>query len=155
MSGSSETFNLTKEDIRKAESKESHAHGGNVPKGSDSAALQSIIDSADKSKAQIIEERKANLPLPEQPPVASDFNSADASTVNIGSDRTDGSLSHNSEALREPATEGVGREAVESLDGLPNDAVARGSKDKPDLADTTGPDYGYPQKNDPANKKDL
>ena len=40
-----------------------------------------------QSKADQIEEVKQNLPLPEQPPVKSDFNSADASTVNVGSGR--------------------------------------------------------------------
>merc|ERR1711988_69820 len=42
-----------------------------------------------QSKDQTIEERKANLPLPEQPPATSDWNSADASTVNVGSGRSE------------------------------------------------------------------
>ncbi|EMC99188.1 hypothetical protein BAUCODRAFT_53302, partial [Baudoinia panamericana UAMH 10762] len=96
-----------------------------------------------KSKAQIIEERKANLPLPEQPPVASDFNSADGSTVNVGSGGVSDTFSKGNDALRGPATgdsAGVGREGLES--GIPSDAVARGSKDKAGLKDTTGKDYG-------------
>lgn len=36
-----------------------------------------------KSKAEIIDERKTNLPLPNDPPVASDWNSADERNVNI------------------------------------------------------------------------
>jgi len=121
------------------------------------------------SKKDIIEERKANLPLPEDPPVQSDWNSADASTVNVGSGSTSGAFSAGNDGLREPATgdsavrtdgatygvntqtQGVGREGQDSLGGLPNDAVARGSKDKSNTADTTGKDYGYPQKSDPSS----
>ena len=40
MSGTDETYNLTKEDIRKTESQASKAHGGNVPADSDAAGLQ-------------------------------------------------------------------------------------------------------------------
>ncbi|KAF7892169.1 uncharacterized protein EAF01_010249 [Botrytis porri] len=40
-----------------------------------------------QSKADLIAERQANLPLPEDPPVASDWNSADATKVNVGSGR--------------------------------------------------------------------
>jgi len=120
-----------------------------------------------KSKKEIIEERKANLPLPEQPPVASDFNSADGSLTNVGSGGVSDTFSAGNDALRGPATgdsavrtdgnthgtntlgQGVGREAVEG--GIPNDAVARGSKDKAGLNDTTGKDSGYPDKNDPTS----
>ena len=80
--------------------------------------MQSVVDSADKNKADIIAERQANLPLPDQPPTASDFNSADQRTVNVGS----GGLSGGADALREPATgasQGVGRQAVDGLGGLP------------------------------------
>ena len=123
------------------------------------------------SKQEIIDERKANLPLPEQPPVASDFNSADASTVNVGSGRlqSDISAGKGSETLRGPATgesdvrvsgeewktnaagSGVGREGKDNLSGIPNDAVTREAKDKQGLENTTGKDYGYPQKNDPSS----
>lgn len=106
--------------------------------------LQHVVDTADKNKSDIIAERQANLPLPDQPPTASDFNSADARTVNVGSGSISGSFSHGQ-------GQGAGREAADGLSGLPNDAVARGAKDKAGLEDTTGKDYGYPQKNDPAN----
>ncbi|KAF2643871.1 hypothetical protein P280DRAFT_466596 [Massarina eburnea CBS 473.64] len=96
------------------------------------------------SKAEIIDERKANLPLPDQPPVASDFNSADARTVNVGSGGQAGDLSHSGlggDTLREPATTDVvgstGREAKDGLKGIPNDAVTRDAKDKAGLAQTT------------------
>lgn len=68
--------------------------------------------SGQQSKAEIIDERKANLPLPEQPPVASDWNSADATKVNVGSggdvasDISTGNAA--SSGLREPATGGSG-----------------------------------------------
>lgn len=118
------------------------------------------------SKEQIIEERKANLPLPEQPPVASDWNSADARTVNVGS----GGQGNAEDSIRESApgdsdvrTSGeewkkntygsnTGRQAQDNLGGLPNDAVTREAKDKSSTVDTTKPDYGYPEKSDPTRK---
>ena len=125
-----------------------------------------------KSKADIIAERQANLPLPDQPPGPSDFNSADARTVNVGSGGVSDTFSKGEDALRGPATgdsaaradpdsntsnvvglSGVGREGMEG--GIPNDAVARGSKDKANTVDTTGKDYGYPQKSDPADTSKL
>lgn len=113
-----------------------------------------MVDQTDANKADLIEERKANLPLPVQPPVASDFNSADASTVNVGSGRdVDQPFSKGTGSLREPATGDpsyAGRQAADGLSGLPNDAVSREAKNKPGLADTTGKDYGYPGKNDPS-----
>ena len=188
MSGTKESYHLTKEvsdgsftslpmapmlihkqDIRKTQQQASKAHGGQVPGDSEAAGLQSIIDSADQNKSQIIQERQGNLPLPDQPPSGSDFSSADQRTVNVGSGGTASTFSHGNDSLREPATgdsavradpsvtggnvlgQGVGREAAAGLGGLPNDAVARGAKGKDGLADTTGKDYGYPQKNDPAN----
>ena len=91
------------------------------------------------SKANIIEERRVNLPLPENPPVASDWNSADARTVNVaaGERQTDISTGEaSSTGLREPATgpsgvredggvnlSGVGRQGKEGLDDLPKDAT--------------------------------
>lgn len=87
-----------------------------------------------QSKADLIAERQSNLPLPEDPPVKSDFNSADASTTAVGSGRVSGSSDG---ALREPA-EGQGLPKGREVDGkLPNDAVAQGSKNKAGLADTT------------------
>lgn len=92
-----------------------------------------------KSKADIIEERKANLPLPEEPPVASDWNSADARTVNVkagerqeelpNSDVSDTGLSRGAATKGSGAREeggadlsGVGRQGKEGLDRLPKDA---------------------------------
>lgn len=123
------------------------------------------------SKREIIEERKANLPLPDQPPTESDWNSADANNVNVGSGGQAGDISYGSgsDSMREPATGdsaarrdgeewktnvaggNVGREAKDDLGGLPNDAVTRDAKNKPGLADTTGQDYGYPQQSDPSS----
>ncbi|KIW03571.1 uncharacterized protein PV09_05326 [Verruconis gallopava] len=123
------------------------------------------------SKAEIIEERKANLPLPDQPPQASDWQSADARTVNVGSGGVQGDVSAGggSDSLRGPATGdsaaridgsewgthtsdlNVGRTAKDGLSGLPNDAVTRDKKNAAGLEDTTGADYGYPQKSDPSS----
>ncbi|KAF1986893.1 hypothetical protein K402DRAFT_393514, partial [Aulographum hederae CBS 113979] len=124
------------------------------------------------SKEDLIASRQANLELPEQPPVASDWNSADASTVNVGSGEVAGDISHGagtSSGLREPAsgesavrtdeneykthTAGadVGRQAKEGLCGLPNDAVTRDAKNKQGTVDTMGKDYGYPEKSDPSS----
>ncbi|KAK4994834.1 hypothetical protein LTR66_005214 [Elasticomyces elasticus] len=169
MSGTDQTFHYTKEDVRKMESKQSHLHGGNVPAGSEAAKMQSLVDKANKDKSEIIAERQANLPLPEQPPRPSDWNSADASTVNVGSGGVSDTFSHGSDSLREPATgdssvrtdgeafktntlgDGVGRQGHDGLGGLPNDAVAREAKGKPGIEDTTKKDYGYPHKSDPSS----
>lgn len=91
--------------------------------------------------------------------MASDFSSADASTVNVGSGaQPTAGFSKGDDALREPATgvetaAGVGREGVTG--GLPNDAAARGKKDHAGLVDTTNKDYGYPQKSDPADTSKM
>ncbi|KAK2764438.1 hypothetical protein FQN54_009132 [Arachnomyces sp. PD_36] len=99
------TYNVTKQDVRKAESEAAARHGGNVPAGSEAAGLQSMVDSK-TDKASQIEERKGNLPLPEDPPVASDFNSAQQDTVNVGAGRFSGNAAtdEHASALREPAT---------------------------------------------------
>jgi hypothetical protein len=90
--------------------------------------------SGQQSKADLIAERQANLPLPEDPPVASDWNSADARTVNVkaGERQEEISVGEASAAgLREPATKGgadlsgVGRQGKEGLSGPPKDATAR------------------------------
>lgn len=124
-----------------------------------------------QSKAEIIEERKANLPLPEDPPTASDWNSMDARNVNVGSGGVEGDISYGSGAssLRGPATgdsavrtdgqqwltnasgNDMGRTAKDNLGGLPNDAVTRDKKHHSATTDTTGQDYGYPQKSDPSS----
>ncbi|KAL3427136.1 hypothetical protein PVAG01_00645 [Phlyctema vagabunda] len=64
-----------------------------------------------QSKAEIIAERQANLPLPEDPPVASDWKSSDPSTVNVGSGGVSSDISTgdaSSAGLRGPATAGSG-----------------------------------------------
>ncbi|KAI1172742.1 hypothetical protein F4777DRAFT_581598 [Nemania sp. FL0916] len=85
-------------------------------------------------KTQKIEETRSNLPLPEQPPVASDWNSADASKVNVGSGGVSSDVSTgagSSAGLREPASKadadlsGVGRQGKDNLEGLPKDAKAK------------------------------
>ena len=97
--------------------------------------------SEQQSKADLIAERQANLPLPEDPPTASDWNSADARNVNVGSGgrESDVSTGNGSAAgLREPATNssgvrteggedlsGIGREGKEHLGGLPKDALKK------------------------------
>ncbi|KAI9802980.1 MAG: hypothetical protein M1825_002213 [Sarcosagium campestre] len=104
------------------------------------------MSSETKSKAEIISERQANLPLPEQPPVASDWNSADARNVNVGSgrvesdkstgggidDRTTGESSarvDGNELNKSTAPDSsVGRQGKDNLDGLPKDALAREAK---------------------------
>ncbi|MCJ1321659.1 hypothetical protein MMC15_007004 [Xylographa vitiligo] len=99
-----------------------------------------------KSKADIIEERRANLPLPEDPPTAPDWNSADARTVNVGSGgvQSDISTGGGSDSLRGPATsdssvrtdgdamgvntsepnKGMGRQGVDGGQDIPADAKA-------------------------------
>ena len=142
---SDSTFHLTKEDVRKPESKASHSNSGNVPADSDVAQAQSIIDSNTQSKADLINERVAGLPKPEQPPVASDFNSADASiakgsgaisgtTGQSGPETAQSSVRVDGEALK--TNTAPGPDAARGTP-LPNDAVAQGSKNKADLANTT------------------
>lgn len=124
-----------------------------------------------QSKAEIIEERKANLPLPEQPPVASDWNSADETTVNVGSGRLESDITYGkgSETMREPATaesavrtsgeewktetagDDVGRQGRDNLGGIPNDAVTKEARNKQGTVETRQKDYGYPEKNDPSS----
>jgi hypothetical protein len=89
-----------------------------------------------QSKADKIAEVQANLPLPEQPPVASDWQSADARNVNVGSGRLSSDVSTgdgSTAGLREPATKsssetdmsGIGRQGKDGLEGPPKDAKAR------------------------------
>ncbi|QPG97250.1 hypothetical protein C2857_006032 [Epichloe festucae Fl1] len=62
-----------------------------------------------ESKADKIAQVQANLPLPEQPPTASDWQSADARNVNVGSGKTEAPIGTDTGAqsgLREPATKG-------------------------------------------------
>lgn len=86
-------------------------------------------------RADKMEETRANLPLPDQPPVASDWQSMDASKVNVGSGRHEGNPGTDSAAttgLKSPATQGsdadmssVGRQGKEGLSEPPKDAAAR------------------------------
>lgn len=90
-----------------------------------------------QSKADKIAEAQSNLPIPEQPPVASDWQSADARNVNVGAGRdvtSDISTGDASSAgLRGPATKtsegadlsGIGRQGKDGLGGPPKDAAAR------------------------------
>ncbi|KAK0107341.1 hypothetical protein ONS95_004034 [Cadophora gregata] len=95
----------------------------------------------EKSKAEIIAERVANLPLPEDPPVASDWNSANANTVNVKAGERQVELPNSAVSdtgLEGAATKGsgvreadgaglgnVGREGKDNLDGLPKDATKK------------------------------
>jgi hypothetical protein len=94
------------------------------------------------SKEEVIEERKSNLPLPEQPPRESEWNSADSRTVDVGSGRMEDGTTYDlgntvddplraptagsevridAEEWKHPTDEtNVGRQAK---DHLPNDAV--------------------------------
>ncbi|KAJ5883112.1 uncharacterized protein N7473_009998 [Penicillium subrubescens] len=141
---SEQTFRTTRQDLRKDESRIAQQHGGKTPSDSNVSQMKSMIDqNTDKPKQ--IDEAKANLPLPDQPPVASDWNSSDQRTVNVGSGGIEGPISgDNDTALRGPATGGssaridgaemhkttvpggnVGRQRVEGLDNLPSDATTR------------------------------
>ncbi|KAJ5188255.1 hypothetical protein N7491_004579 [Penicillium cf. griseofulvum] len=82
------TFHTTIQDLRRAESKLSLLHRGNTPSDSNVSRMKSIIDQNTDKPAEI-EKIKANLPLPEQPPVASDWNSFDQRITGIGSGRVE------------------------------------------------------------------
>ncbi|KAI0408829.1 hypothetical protein F4802DRAFT_546569 [Xylaria palmicola] len=85
-------------------------------------------------KTKKVEEARSNLPLPEQPPVASDWNSADARNVNVGSGGVSSDVSTgagSTSGLREPASKGagvdlsgVGRQGKDNLEGPPKDATS-------------------------------
>ncbi|KAK2802575.1 hypothetical protein FQN51_004367 [Onygenales sp. PD_10] len=144
MSGTEKTFHTTKEDIRKAESQASARHGGNIPSDSDVSAMKSVVDSQTNKQADI-DQRKANLPLPEQPPAASDLKSASMKTTGTGSGAISGSAPAGEESgLRGPVTTDssvrtsggelktgtadmskIGRQGKEGLEGLPKDAKYR------------------------------
>ena len=145
---SDSTFHMTKEDVRKPESKASQSNSGNVPAASDAAQAQSIVDSNTQSKADLIAERVAGLPKPEDPPVKSDFNTNDPSAVAVGSGSISGTTGQTGPETAESsvrvdgtatktntAPHGGAREDL--VGGIPNDAVARGSKGKDGLVDTT------------------
>ncbi|KUL88668.1 hypothetical protein ZTR_05171 [Talaromyces verruculosus] len=141
---SSANFHTTTQDLRKPESKVSHAHGGKTPADSDLSGFKSVLDSGTDKQKQV-EQVQQNLPLPDQPSVASDWNSFDQRTVNVGSGRVEGPVSgEGNSALRGPATvessarvdgeelhkatapgSGVGRQGQEGLDHIPKDARTR------------------------------
>ncbi|KAI0812064.1 hypothetical protein GGR55DRAFT_640284 [Xylaria sp. FL0064] len=84
-------------------------------------------------KTRKVEAARANLPLPEQPPVPSDWQSADSRTVNVGSGRVESDISTgdgSTAGLREPASKadvdlsGIGRQGKDNLEGPPKDAAA-------------------------------
>lgn len=91
-----------------------------------------------KANPSTVDEVKSNLPLPEQPPAASDFNSADERTVNVGSGGQSAGIS------TADSVGAAGREGKDGLSGIPNDAVTRDQKDHSGLQNTTGKDYGTP-----------
>ncbi|KAM3528933.1 hypothetical protein MY4038_005641 [Beauveria bassiana] len=89
-----------------------------------------------ESKSEQIDRVKANLPLPEDPPRAPDFNSADARTTNVGSGRTEaplGTEDASTAGLRGPNTKrsenvdmsNIGRQGVEGLSQPPKDAASK------------------------------
>lgn len=101
---SDQTFHVTSEDLRKAEAHEAKYHGGQIPKDSDVSAMKQVM-SEQESKEDQIDRVKAGLPLPDDPPVAADLQSADARTVNVGSGGVNAKLgTGSSSGLREPAT---------------------------------------------------
>ncbi|KAI9845359.1 MAG: snoRNA-binding protein [Thelocarpon superellum] len=137
-------FDEVYKDLLKVVERESRGAIGSI---SDVFDTFSMADT--RSKADIIAERQANLPLPEQPPAAADFNSLDERTVNVGSGRLQSDTSIGDSALREPATadssarvdgaqyhtetapdSSVGRQGKEDLDSLPADAVTREARKK-------------------------
>ena len=96
-----------------------------------------------KANPSTVDKVKSNLPLPEQPPVASDFNSSDARTVNVGSGGQSADISSSGQGgstLREPASVdsvgAAGREGKDGLSGIPNDAVTRDQKNHSGLEQT-------------------
>ncbi|KAI4174895.1 MAG: hypothetical protein LQ343_001922 [Gyalolechia ehrenbergii] len=102
------------------------------------------LKSSNAPKAEVINERQQSLPLLDQPPVESDWNSADPSKVNVGSGGVQSDVSYgggSESGLRGPATSDsslrtdgeqfginasapgkVGREGKDDLEGLPSDA---------------------------------
>lgn len=89
---------------------------------------------SNESKQSKIDRVQANLPLPEQPPVASDWQSMDETKVNVGSGRVEshtGTGPHSTAGVREPPVNTetaeeemskIGREGKDELPGPPKDA---------------------------------
>lgn len=87
-----------------------------------------------KSKDTIISERQAKLPLPEDPPTASDFNSADGRITNGGSGAISGDVSTgdgSTAGLREPSSKGSGVREAGGVDmsGIGREGVEKRSGD--------------------------
>lgn len=110
-----------------------------------------------RSKEEIIAERQSNLPMPDAPPVESDFNTSDGSAMNVGSGgiSTDGTES--SSGLRNPASgDSAVRDQKENEAGLNVGRVPGGTASdaagdrKTGTTETRNADYGYPEKSDPA-----
>ncbi|KAF2000980.1 hypothetical protein P154DRAFT_191858 [Amniculicola lignicola CBS 123094] len=102
------------------------------------------------NKQTLIGKRKAALPLPDQPPVPSDWNSADATNVNVGSGAESGVRVDGQERGVNAGVAG-GRETRDGLGGVPSDAIMREARGKEGVVDTMGRDYGYPEKRDPSS----
>jgi hypothetical protein len=68
--------------------------------------------SGQQSKADLIAERQASLPLPEDPPTVPDWNSADGRNVNVGSGGVEADIDSSKEGsitgFREPAAKESG-----------------------------------------------
>lgn len=73
-----------------------------------------MSSSQNQSKEQKIAAAQANLPLPEQPPKASDFNSADMRTTGVGSGRFSGNAG--SDAGADAGLRGAATKASEEVD---------------------------------------
>lgn len=97
---------------------------------------QKIDKKTEKEIEKKIERVKAHLPLPEDPPVEPDWNTADARSVAVGSGRFASDISYGDAAsagLREPASarreeidySGIGRQGHDRLPTPPRDAFAK------------------------------
>jgi hypothetical protein len=89
-----------------------------------------------ETKQEKIEKVKGNLPLPEDPPGTTDWQSADARITGVGSGSVSGDVSYgegSTAGLREPATKssasvdmsGIGRQGADGLESPPRDAAAK------------------------------
>ncbi|KAI0847397.1 hypothetical protein F5Y00DRAFT_271136 [Daldinia vernicosa] len=93
---------------------------------------QSKEDKVDDKVEEKIENVKSKLPLPEEPPVSPDWNTADARPVAVGSGRVEDDISYgeaSTSGLRQPASKevevdlsGVGRQGKDDLERPPKDA---------------------------------
>lgn len=89
---------------------------------------------SNQSTQNKIDRNQANLPLPEQPPVASDWQSMDESKVNVSSGRVEshtGTGPHATTGTRGPPANletaedemsKIGRQGKDNLSGPPKDA---------------------------------